>query len=157
MGAFIVQKDLENALSPAVVLALFDDQSVGTASATAIAEVIDSAEAEVRSYLVNPFGTPLPAAAFTDPLLRLACIDFAIVFAYERHPEYVRSQGETGKLESRWKRAKERMERIQAAMQRPATLDPSTKPSNVGGQVRSGDPKSPTPPAKSFANGTGDF
>lgn len=143
MGLLLQQSNLESALSPLVVVALFDDTSTGVPSATAMAEVIAQAEAEVFSYLVGHYPTnPPPASLLTDPLIQRAAVDFAIVFAYERHPEYTRSQGETSRVETRFKRACDRMKRIQAAMQQPAQTNSPTPvtSSTVGGAGPAAEP-----------------
>ena len=133
MGSFIDQAALQLALSPVTMLALFDDTQTNVISATAVAQVIAEAEAEVKSYLVGEYSNPLPAGAATDDLLRLAAIDFAVCFSFARHPEYALQTGQQKALENRMTRAEARMKRIQAAIQRPPTLNTLVTPSNVGG------------------------
>lgn len=133
MGTFIQLSDLQDALSPAVVIQLFDDRNVGVPSPTAVARVIAEAEAEVKSYLVGDYPNPLPGGASTDELLKLAALDFAICLSYERHPKFMRAQGDGTTLKTRFDRATDRMKRIQASIQRPPTLSTLATPANVGG------------------------
>ncbi len=135
MGTFITQADLQRSLSPATMLALFDDEQDNTVHAAAVTQVIAEAEAEVKSYLVGTYPNPLPTGAALDELLKLAAVDFAVCFAFARHPEYALQTGQAKALEERMKRAEARMARIQTAAQRPPTLDAISKPANVGGFV----------------------
>ena len=143
MGVLITQQDLADAITAPVIVAIFDDDSDGVPNATAIAAVIAQAEAEVFSYLVGHYPTnPPPSSLITDPLLKRCALDFAIVFSYERHPEYTRTQGETSRVESRFKRACDRMKRIQSAMQQPAQTNTTTPVANatVGASGPAADP-----------------
>jgi hypothetical protein len=134
MGQLIQPMDLQAAITPTVVLALFDDQSTGTPDPVAMAEVLDQAEAEVLSYLVGHYPTnPLPPSLINDPLLKRSALDFAIVFAYERHPEYTRTVGESSRVETRFQRATARMQRIQSAMQQPAQTNSPVQVRNPTG------------------------
>lgn len=135
MGQFINLDKLSRALSPATMLALFDDTQTNIVSAEAVEQVIAEAEAEVKSYLVGFYDNPLPSAAAIDELLRLAAMDFAVCFAFARHPEYALQTGQAQTLEKRQARAEARMLRIQKAVQRPAGLNAEATPTNVGGEV----------------------
>lgn len=135
MGLWIDQDTLTSALTPKVMLALFDDGNLGTPDAAAVQLVLDDAEAEVQSYLVGDYPNPLPVSAASDALLRRCALDFAICLSFERHPEYVRSIGEEQRKETRWDRACKRMARIQSAIQIPPTLSQAVQPANIGGIV----------------------
>lgn len=134
MGTYIEQINLERALSPATVLAIFDDDPpTGRVNQEAIAEIIERAEAEVDSWLVGIYDLPIPAPY--DRLLKVAAIDFAVAFSFERHPEYVKTFGEEKRAE-RWKRGSDRMMRIRDGLQRlPDQPSPDTAPKNSGAVV----------------------
>lgn len=153
MSKYISQTDLENALSVSTVLAIFDD-GTGTVNSTAVAAVIDRAEAEVDSYLIVIYDLPLPNQA--DRLLKHCALQFAICFAMEKHPEYVRTFGEQQRTGPLYERAHALMTRIAKALQR--LPDQTVAASNVGGDTTSvaDDLEYPTPP-KTFFTGMGDF
>jgi hypothetical protein len=129
VGAYIDSVDLEHALSPTTVAAIFDDDGDGVADPAPIAAVIDRAEAMVDSFVVTE--QPVPVRG-RDRLLRHAALEFAIAFSFERHPEYVRTFGEAERA-NRWQRGIELMERIANAVQ--MLPDVKRKPANVGGIV----------------------
>jgi len=132
MGKYIHQVDLENALSPSTVAYIFTDPGSSQINASAVADVISRAEAEVDSWMLPEVEVGSPGFIQTDRLVRGCAVDFAICFAFERHPEYVRTFGEDPRTMSRWKRAVERMERVQAATQRLPDQQ-AVKQQNVGG------------------------
>lgn len=126
--------DLQNAFSTAAITAIFDDQNTGTPNAQSVNMLIDEAEQEVMSWLVDELGPPpLSAALMTqlaaDTFLKYAALDYARALVVDKHPEYFRSKPED--VKARFKRADDRMERILDARQRPPTVP--TKPANVGG------------------------
>jgi phage gp36-like protein len=151
--ALIVKADLVNALSPTTVNAIFDDNRDGTADDAPIVDVCARAEAQVMSYLhgVYTVGT-IPT---TDVLLRAAAVDFAVAYAFERHPEYVRTFGEQPRAE-RWKRATETMARIQAGIQRPTETNAVQTPKNIGGVIIDRGPRMFVHSSDGTAN-SGDF
>ncbi len=134
MGQYIEQVNLERALSPKTVLAIFDDAPAkGRVNQEALAEVIERAEAEVDSWLVGIYTQPI-AAPF-DRLLKHAALDYAVAFSFERHPEYVRTFGEDQRAQ-RWKRANDRMMRIRDGLQRlPDQPRAATAPKNSGALI----------------------
>ncbi len=136
MGKYITRTDLENALNPGTVLALFDDANDGAGNSAAINSVIDDAEAMIDSYLQTVYrGVPLTAS--TDRLIKKAAKDFAVAYALERHPEYIAGYGEARRAE-RWKRAQDMMERItNAVVQLPDVTDVLMQ-GNVGGLLIEG-------------------
>lgn len=136
MGIWLNQIDIENALTPSVVLALFDDGNTGSVNGTAIAACIDTGEQEVLSWLIDEYGpAPLSAAVqaqlAADPALKYAALDYVKAVCFDRHPEY--PQGATDAKERKWRyeRADARMERYLSGKQRPPTV--ATPPANVGG------------------------
>lgn len=154
---WLAQSDLENATSVEDVLAIFDDTNSGAVNLAAIAQVINSAEQEVLSWLVGEYG-PAPMSAQTlaelaaDPFLKSAALEFAKWFMFDRKPEYVRSSPSS--QTERWDRATARMERIANARQRPPTV--VVKPANVGGIFHPGQQTIYTPNPDGTPN-SGDF
>lgn len=128
--AAVTQADLENALSPQTVLALFDDNNDGTADPAPIAAVCARATARADSWLAGVYDGPFPLTGTLPAMYTELALEYAVAFSFERHPEYVRSFGEVPRAE-RWKRADEMGMRLQAAVLRMP--DHSQKvPANVG-------------------------
>ena len=129
----IVQADLENRLSIASVLGLYDDGN-GTVNATALAAVIVNAEQETLSWLVDEQGNvpSMPSDLQTDPFFKGCALDFAIAYSIERRPEYAKQAG-LGTKESYFARASKRMERVLDGRQRATQM--AERPANVGGMV----------------------
>jgi len=152
---WLAQADLENGLSVATIAACFDDGS-GVLNTTAILACIADAELEVMSYLGDygppPFTTQQLAVLGGDPFLAACALDFAKYFVFDRHPEYVRSNGKD--QQDRWDRATAKMTRVLDSRQRPPVV-PVT-PSNVGGATVDGGPRIYVPGPNGQYNG-GDY
>lgn len=134
---YALKKDLESILSPATVLALFDDDARGSANVEAILDTLDRASREVDSYLARVYTGPFPVTQKPVPsVIKYATLDFAVAFAFERHPEYVHTYGEVYRASSRYKRACERMDRLCQGQQEIPDWALQTKPMNVGGIIR---------------------
>lgn len=148
---YIVQSDLEDRLSVAVVKQIYDDTNAGAASANPISRLLKDASSKVAGYLRPIYDLDAVAAAPPNEVIRLS-LDVAEALAAKRHPEYVRRD---------WKELLAAAESDLDKLRRGVTrLDVKLAPepaANEGGSVRSGDPLNPLPVAKSFANGTGDF
>lgn len=153
--AVLTQTDLENALSPATVKALFDDANDNTVSPAAVAAVIQRAESTVYTYLATKYPTlTFPASAPIPESLKLAVLEFAIVFSRDRKPEYW-AQSQNREREQRYKAATEMMDTFGKANR--VLYDGGAQPANVGGTVSSGVTDDTEPPTKFFTDGTGDF
>lgn len=135
MGKYVDQADLERALSASTVAYIYTDPGSSIINTEAIALNIERAEAEVDSWMIPEVNPNDPGFIQTDRLVRGCALDFLICFSYERHPEYVRTFGDDPRTMSRWKRACERMERIQQATQRLPDQQ-AVKQQNVGGIYR---------------------
>lgn len=131
---WLSRADLENATSFASVIACFDDNNVGTALPAAVSQIIDRAEQEVLSWLVDEFGPP-PFAASTltqlagDHFLKYCALEYAVALMVDRRPEYFLSNRDD--IKARMARADARMERVLQSRQRPPTV--TKPPANVGG------------------------
>lgn len=155
MGKYIDQGVLERAITPQTVAALYTDGNTGEINAQAVADIIDDAEAEVDSFLLSYAG-PYPFPEPTDRLLKLCAKDFAMCFSFQRNPEYVRQFGDNPREYGLYKRALERMQRIQAATQKlPDQPAAATSPLNGGGIVVSGGPRLMVASADGTQNGDG--
>ncbi len=129
---WLTEKDIEDAINRATLLACFDDGN-GNFEASALASIIKQAEVEVMSWLGDygppPFSAQTLAALGADYFLRSAALEYAKYFVFDRHPEYLRTSATA--QQDRLKKCEERMERILDARQRPAqTTQPTTA---VGG------------------------
>lgn len=153
MGKYISQLDVENALSAATIAELFvDDASAGVVNALALEQCIDLAEGEVDSFLLGV--NDVASLKRFDRLLRLSAIDFFKVFAFSRHPEYVKTYGEDPRSNSLYKAAVARMQRIQAATQELPDQQ-GGQPQNVGAIIRSTGPRLMIDSPNGTENGAG--
>lgn len=133
MGTYIDAGELETALGPQTYVELFAPPETNTVSTAAVDQVIRRAEALVNSYLLGFYTYPLDPA--TDALIEHAALLFAIALSYMRHPEYVRTYGEVGKV-TQYQEAHAMMMRIQAAKQRLPDVAQVSPPKNLGGVVQ---------------------
>lgn len=130
--AYLVQSDLENAIGLQTVFALFSD---GTAqvNAAAMADCLNRASYLVDSFIARVYAGPFPITQSPIPgMIRVAAIDFAASFAFERHPEYARSFGEDPRAKL-WQRALDTMERICDALQEMPDFVAQPKQKTIGG------------------------
>ncbi len=138
MGKYIAQFDCENALSAQTIAQLYvDDATAGVLNVLALNQDIDLAEAEVDSWLIGV--RDVASLKRWDSLLRACALDYFKSFAFARHPEYVRTYGESDRSWKLYTLSRERMERIQAATQQ-LTNQPNLA-MNVGGIVRANGPR----------------
>lgn len=139
---YVTKDDLEGALSPPTVTALFDDDGAGVPNETAVQTVLNRASRRVDSYLARVYVGPFPVTQTPVPeTIKEAALEFAIAFSFERHPEYVHTYGETYRGASRYKRACEIMDRICQGQQEIPDWNLQPKPRNVGGIIISTGPR----------------
>lgn len=133
---YATQQDLENALSPATVLALYDDGNSGSINQTALLGVLKRARGWVDSYLATQYLGPFPVPQSPVPVAIVnAALEFAISFSFERHPEYVHTYGESYRATARFDRACEMMARIVGGIQEIPDWTLQPKGRNVGGII----------------------
>lgn len=155
--AYIDQTDLEAALSPATVLALFNDQNEGVVYTPALLAVLTRASTEVDSYLARDFKGPFPVPQTPVPAVIKNCtVEFAIAFSFERHPEYVHTYGEQFRGTTRYKRACEMAERLATGLQETPDWVLQPRGGDVGGIIFSAGPRTITDSPDGTYNG-GDF
>lgn len=129
-------------LSPATVLALFDDQNTGVVHAPAMVGVLRRARGWVDSYLATQYQPPFPVPQIPVPeMIKNASLEFSISFSFERHPEYVHTYGEAYRATSRFDRACEMMTRIMSNIQEIPDWLQQSKARNVGGIITSTGPR----------------
>lgn len=144
--AFVTPTDLRTALSLKTYIAIFDDALTGAVSEAispapgfdpGVAQVLRRAHAEVVSWIFQITDSD-PNSATQSDLLFSAELDFAVAFAFERHPAYVRAFGEVERA-SRMKRASDKMQRIQEGLQRYSAVGTTAAtvvvPKQAGGIV----------------------
>lgn len=152
MGKYISQTDLAVALSPDTFVKLFnDDPTTDQLNQMAIDDVIDRAEGEVDSFLIGV--NDVSKLNRFDRELRTAALDFARCFSFERRPEYERTFGEFPRGRELYKRATQRMQRVQQAAQE--LPDQQQRPKNVGGIVRDDGPRTIVTGIHGEQNGSG--
>lgn len=138
-GIWLEQTDLSNVLSVATFSAIFDDPTTGATNLGIVASVIERAEQEVLSWLVDEYGQSVVSVPGlgADLFLKGCALEYAIVFAFDRYPEYVRANGK--EREFRYARAEERMTRVLQSRQRPTSL--TKVPANVGSSTVASGPR----------------
>lgn len=153
-GIWIDQTDLVNVMSVATFAACFNNPVTGALDLDGVAATIDRAEQEVLSWLIDEYGTGIQSEPNlgADRFLKGCALEFAIVYAYDRHPEYVKANGK--ERADRYAIAEKRMERVLESMQRPTSL--AKKPANVGGTTVTDGPRIITTGVDGTNNG-GDF
>lgn len=148
-STYCTVQDLVDTLSVATFMALFDDEPLGDLAAVmgapAVSLCMRRAHSQVASRLTGIYGiapAEQPNDAQVPDLLRDAELAFAVVYAYRRHPEYVRTYG-AGPNGDLWEEALDAVNRIKAAVNMIPKNDnpPETRPRNVGGLVVSAGPR----------------
>ena len=98
MGYF-TQIDLENAMSVAIVKAVYDDDRSGAADAAPIAACIAYGTAQCDSFLRKVGNAPgggtlvLPLTTVPDEV-KFAALDFGIAYSIRRRPDVTKASGE---------------------------------------------------------------
>lgn len=140
--AYITKTDLENALSPETVTALYNDQEQGVVYEPALLGVLTRASSMVDSYLARVYKGPFPVTQLPVPeAVKNCCIEFAIAFSFERHPEFVHTFGEAYRSTTRFKRATEMAENLATGLQEIPDWTLSPRGGNVGGIIISVGPR----------------
>ena len=130
-GIWLQQSDLSNVLSVATFSAIFADAGTGVTNDDIVSSVIERAEQEVLSWLVDEYGADIQfdPNLSADLFLKGCALEYVVAFSYDRFPEYQRANGKD--QVDRFARAEARMERVLQSRQRPTSL-PKT-PANTGG------------------------
>jgi len=139
---YIVQSDLEDRIGAESVRQILDDDVDGTPDATPLARVIADAESYVEGFLRVAYDLAAIRAlgvAAPNEVKRL-CLDVAVAYLWDRHPEYVRADGD--KLLDR---ARQDLVDLRRGLTRLDIVGAPEPPANRGGDVRSGDPDDTEP------------
>lgn len=142
MGTYITQTDLEARLSEATVRDILDDDADGYVDDDPLERVIADAESYVEGFLrvaydletIRALGTDVP-----NEVKRL-CLDIATAYLWERHPEYVRADGDKLLM-----RARLELVDLRRGLTRLDIEGAPEPPANRGGETRSGDAEYPDP------------
>lgn len=154
---YATQEDLESALSPSTVIALFEDTNNGHVDRKAIVAVLNRASRMVDSHLARVYRGPFPVSQVPVPeIIKAVTIEYAMAFSFERHPEYVHTYGEEYRSKSKFERAESMAERlVTGQLEIPDwTLQP--KGGNIGGIILSDGPRTIIDGIDGSSNG-GDF
>lgn len=134
--AYFTQTDLENALSVAVVKAVYDDDHDGVVDSGPIAACIAYGDAMCNSFLRNVLtSSETSLSAATLPLttvpdeVKFASLDFGIAYTIRRRPDVVKAMNEQPWTVF-YEQAIEQMKRYCASIQRV--------PASTGGSATAG-------------------
>jgi hypothetical protein len=140
--AYITQTDLENAIGPAAVLAIYDDDgdlALSSSELAALASVLDRSSAKVDGRLARSYDGPFPLSP-VPKLVKYAALEYAIAYSFERHPEFVRAFGRDEHA-IRLKRAEDMAEDIADAIEFLPDFAAQKTPGTAGGVVPNNGPQ----------------
>lgn len=136
----ITAKDLRTALNPTTYSAIFDDDNSGDMNSVDASDQVKLCIRRAHTRVVSRLGvmyTKIPDgtdSSYPD-LLVDAELNYAMGIAFDRHPEYVRTFGESDRRKACWDQAEATMELLQEAVLRLVDTPPEPVPRNVGGVV----------------------
>jgi phage gp36-like protein len=150
---YIVQADLEDRLTAVVIRQILDDDVSGAPDANPLARALADAESYVEGFLRVAYNlTTIRALGVNVPNeIKRMCLDVATAYLWERHPEYVRADGD--KLLAR---VRSELEDLRRGFTRLDIVGAPEPPTNRGGEPRSGDPDD-TDTADKFFNDPNSF
>ena len=151
---YVVQSDLEDRLTSEVVRQILDDDVDEVVDTSVLARVIEDAESYVESFLRGVYSlTVLRAQGTSCPTeVKRIVLDIATAYMWQRHPEYVRADGE-----SILRRVRAELMDIRKGITRLNIEDSPEPAANQGGVAQSGDPLDTEVKDKYFLDGIGDF
>ena len=102
--AYITSTDLEKRFGTAAKLAQFTNETGTTPDTAVVAEVINSAEGEVNSYLAKRYAVPVNVSAYADAAATLkgVCLDLAVHNVHKRRPDVPETVAETRRAAVQW-------------------------------------------------------
>lgn len=141
MADFVDEDSLTRRFGPSRFIQLFDDDGDGVADPLAVTEVLEDANADLRSYLLRKGYTDADLDALVaDPLLRRLAAAIAMGYAGERRTEWLNDKGE-GRYHAVRERAYGRLQSLQKAETRvPTEGDAGVTNKRVRGKVSAADP-----------------
>jgi phage gp36-like protein len=144
---YITLSDLEDRITQAVVTQILDDNVDGTPDENPLLRVIADAESYVEGFLRGNYDiTVIRALGRSAPNeVKRLCLDVAVAYLYDRHPEYIRADG-MKLMES----ARRDLLELRKGITRLDVVGSPEPAANQGGVVRSGDPDEIAPVDKFF-------
>jgi len=136
----IKAKDLRTALNPTTYLAIFDDDNTGDIDAVDASDQVTLCIRRAHTRVVSRLGVlyekiPDGTDSSYPELLVDAELNYAQGIAFDRHPEYVKTFGESDRRKACFEQAEATMDMLQEAILRIVDVPPEPKPRNVGGVV----------------------
>jgi phage gp36-like protein len=144
---YITLSDLEDRITQAVLTQILDDNVDGTPDENPLLRVIADAESYVEGFLRGNYDiTVIRALGRSAPNeVKRLCLDVAVAYLYDRHPEYIRADG-MKLMES----ARRDLLELRKGITRLDVVGSPEPAANQGGVVRSGDPDEIAPVDKFF-------
>jgi len=140
LAPLITASDLRTALNPTTYLAIFDDDNSGDMALVDASEAVTLCIRRANTRVVSRLGvlyTKIPEG--TDPLIPDLLVDAALNYAqgiaFDRHPEYVKTFGESDRRKACFDQAESTMSMLQEAILRLVDNPSEPVPKNVGGVV----------------------
>lgn len=138
---YVTPQDLRYAINPRTLAACFvpEDEGEGIDN-EALLSVLRRASDRCRSYLPRAYQLAVAGqpTAEVPAGIKNAAIEYAVCFAHERHPEFVRAF-DAGEHARRLARADKQMERIATGAEYLPDNAAEPEPATVGGLVYSQD------------------
>lgn len=135
----ITQRDLENAITRETLIQCADDDRDGEPDFRVVARIIEDAEAYAESFLPGYYDRS--DRKQTDRLYKLALVELAQSYTLRRHPEYAKTFGKDGRVDTLKKSATDMLQRIQQGTQRLPDVEASKGPKNSGVFLDSSGPR----------------
>lgn len=143
MAGYIKDDELIALLGRPTAIAIFDDDGDGEPDEAPMKLVIDRSNVRVAARMPMIYTTaPSEIPSAVSVLLKDAALDYAAALAFQRHPEYVKTNGEK-RAQALYDRAEKTMDLVQQSTLRIPTNDnpPEPKPENIGGFVADDGPR----------------
>jgi len=130
--AYLTQTDLENRLSRAKVLAIYDDENDGTVNQAALDAVLQTASDLVDATIARSFNGTLPVTGATPVMMKEAAVLYAMALSIERAPEFLAQYGDKYLFAMRDK-AEKICEELATNLKKMVDAPPPTPGLNVSG------------------------
>ena len=128
-----VPDDLNKALSPAKIVNLFDDNNDGAPDTDPLNDVATRAESMVSTALLTEYTADQLADSANKEALRAGALLYAILYAFQRAPEYVKQYGEGRSLQDYKKDADQYLAELKNGERLLVGTGGADEPATVGG------------------------
>lgn len=132
--AYLTQTDLENRLSRAKVLAIYDDDNDGVVNQAALDAVLQTASDLVDGTIARSYTGTFPMASPPPVLAKEAAVLYAMALSIERAPEFLAQYGDKYLFAMR-DQADKLCERIATAMTKMVDAPPPVASSVISGGI----------------------